>query len=45
MPGSVTSVFSEAADFEAALREDGCLGMLVTGHVVNVEPASEMNRS
>ena len=31
MPGSVTSVFSEAADFEAALREDGCLGMLVTG--------------
>jgi AraC-like DNA-binding protein len=31
MPGSVTSVFSEAADFEATLREDGCLGMLVTG--------------
>jgi AraC family ethanolamine operon transcriptional activator len=31
MPGSVTSVFSEAADFEAALREEGCLGMLVTG--------------
>ena len=30
MPGSVTSVFSEAAEFEAALREEGCLGMLVT---------------
>ncbi|MFL5268860.1 MAG: helix-turn-helix domain-containing protein [Stellaceae bacterium] len=31
MPGSVTSVFSEAEDFEAALRADGCLGLLVTG--------------
>ena len=31
MPGSVTSVFSEPDDFEAALREDGVLGMLITG--------------
>lgn len=31
MPGSVTSAFSEAADFEAALREGGCLSLLVTG--------------
>jgi AraC-like DNA-binding protein len=31
MPGSVTSVFSEAEDFEAALRQEGCLGLLVTG--------------
>jgi AraC-like DNA-binding protein len=31
MPGSVTSAFSEAADLEAALREGGCLGLLVTG--------------
>jgi hypothetical protein len=31
MPGSVTSVFSEAEDFEAALRAEGCLGLLVTG--------------
>jgi AraC family ethanolamine operon transcriptional activator len=31
MPGSVTSVFSEAEDFEAALREEGCLSVLVTG--------------
>jgi hypothetical protein len=31
MPGSVTSVFSEAEDFETALREEGCLGLLVTG--------------
>jgi AraC-like DNA-binding protein len=30
MPGSVTSAFSEAADFEAALCEGGCLGLLVT---------------
>jgi len=30
MPGSATSVFSEAEDFEAALRAEGCLGMLVT---------------
>ncbi len=32
MPGSVRSVFSEPDDFEAALREDGVLGLLVTGH-------------
>ena len=31
MPGSVTSVFSEAEDFEAALGEDGCLGLLIIG--------------
>jgi AraC family ethanolamine operon transcriptional activator len=31
MPGSVTSVFTEAEDFEAAFREEGCLGLLVTG--------------
>ena len=31
MPGSVTSVFSEPEDFEAALREEGCLGLLITG--------------
>ena len=31
MPGSVTSVLSEPEDFEAALREDGMLDMLVTG--------------
>ena len=31
MPGSVISVFSEAEDFAAALREEGCLGLLVTG--------------
>ncbi len=31
MPSSVTSVFSEAEDFEVALREEGCLGLLVTG--------------
>ena len=31
MPGSATSVFSEAEDFEAALRGGGCLGLLVTG--------------
>jgi hypothetical protein len=31
MPGSVTSVFSELDDFQAALREDGVLGMLITG--------------
>ena len=32
MPGSATSVYSEAEDFEAALRAEGCLGLLVTGH-------------
>src|SRR5271167_2467168 len=31
MPGSVTSVFSELEDFQTALREDGMLGMLITG--------------
>jgi AraC-like DNA-binding protein len=31
MPGSVTSVFSEPSDFEAALREEGSLGLLITG--------------
>jgi AraC-like DNA-binding protein len=30
MPGTVTSAFSEATDFEDALREGGCLGLLVT---------------
>jgi AraC-like DNA-binding protein len=30
MPGSVTSVFSEADEFGAALVEEGCLGLLVT---------------
>ena len=31
MPGSVTSVFSEAREFEAALLEESNLGLLVTG--------------
>jgi AraC-like DNA-binding protein len=31
MPGSVISAFSEAADFEAALRAGGGVGLLVTG--------------
>ena len=31
MPGSRTSGFSEAEDYEAALREEGCCGLLVTG--------------
>jgi AraC-like DNA-binding protein len=31
MPGSVASVFGEPEDFQAALREDGVLGMLITG--------------
>ena len=30
MPGSVVSVFSEAEDFETALRQQVCLGLLVT---------------
>jgi len=30
MPGSVTSVFGEAENFEAALREEGFTGLLVT---------------
>jgi AraC-like DNA-binding protein len=32
MPSSVTSVFGEPEDFEAALRADGVLSLLVTGH-------------
>jgi hypothetical protein len=31
MPGSVTSVFSEPDDFQAALRADGVLSLLITG--------------
>ena len=31
MPDSVTSVFSEPEDFEAALRKEGYLGMVTTG--------------
>jgi hypothetical protein len=31
MPGSVTSVFGEPDDFQAALRENGVLGLLITG--------------
>jgi AraC-like DNA-binding protein len=31
MPGSVTSLFSEPEDLEAALREDGCLDLLIAG--------------
>ena len=31
MPASITSVFSKAEDFAAALRAEGCLGLLVTG--------------
>ena len=32
MTGSVTSVFGEPEDFEAALRADGVVSLLVTGH-------------
>jgi AraC-like DNA-binding protein len=32
MPGSVMSLFSEADEFQAALRESGVLNLLVTGH-------------
>jgi hypothetical protein len=32
MVGSVTSVFGEPDDFQAALRADGVSGLLVTGH-------------
>ena len=32
MPASVTSVFSEPDDFQAALREEGVLSVLITGH-------------
>ena len=32
MPGSVISVFSEPDEFQAALREEGVLNLLVTGH-------------
>ena len=35
MPGSVTSVFSEAQDFEAALRAEGGAGLLVTGRAAS----------
>lgn len=31
MPRSVASVLGEADDFEATLREEGCIGVLVTG--------------
>src|SRR5436309_7942931 len=31
MPSSATSVFGEAGDFEVALREEGSLGLLITG--------------
>jgi len=31
VPGSVTSVFGEANDFAAAMRAEGCFGLLVTG--------------
>jgi len=31
MPVSITSMFTDAEDFEAALGEDGCLSLLVTG--------------
>jgi AraC-like DNA-binding protein len=31
MPGSVTSLFSEPEDLAAALREDGCLDLLIAG--------------
>jgi hypothetical protein len=31
MPSSVTSVFGEAEDFAVAMREGGCLALLVTG--------------
>jgi len=31
MPVSITSMFSDAEDFEAALDEEGCLSLLVTG--------------
>src|SRR5262249_14730457 len=31
MPGSVISLFSEPDEFQAALREDGLLNLLVTG--------------
>jgi hypothetical protein len=31
MPASITSVFSKAEDFAAAMRAEGCFGLLVTG--------------
>jgi AraC-like DNA-binding protein len=34
MPGSVVSLFSEAEEFEVALHEEGCTGLLVTGRGV-----------
>ena len=32
MPGSLTSVFGEPDDFQAALKGDGVSGLLITGH-------------
>src|SRR5262249_36118840 len=32
LPGSIASVFGEPDDFQAALREDGVLSLLVTGN-------------
>lgn len=32
MPGSSTLVFSDPEDFETALRAEGCLGLVITGH-------------
>jgi AraC-like DNA-binding protein len=32
VPGSVTSAFTEPEDFEAALRAEGCRGLLIIGH-------------
>jgi hypothetical protein len=31
MSGSITSAFGEPEDFEAALRLEGCVGLLITG--------------
>ena len=51
MPGSVTSVFSEAEDFETALREEGFLGLFVTygddDHLVRpaAAPLADLRRS
>jgi hypothetical protein len=30
MPGSATATFSEPEDFEAALRSEGCLSLVIT---------------
>jgi hypothetical protein len=32
MPGSITSVFAEPENFQAALRKEGVLSLLGTGH-------------